>query len=67
MGSHGSAPGAAQMIRAEYDPTRPAGHKWMAWDTETYDGAPDSSNRDQLGFGDLYLQAIADLQEKLQC
>ena len=55
------------MIRAEFDPSRPTGHKWMAWDTETYDGAPDSSNRDQLGFGDLYLQAIADLQEKLQC
>lgn len=38
---------------------------WSAVDTDTYDGAEDSSNRFQIGWGETEMEAIADLLEKL--
>lgn len=39
---------------------------WSAWDDETYDGAPDSSTRNQIGHGATEAEAISDLQEQLE-
>jgi hypothetical protein len=38
---------------------------WLAVDDDTYDGAPDSGTRNQIGFGRTEDEAIADLKEKL--
>ncbi len=38
---------------------------WSATDRNTYDGAPDSANRYQIGWGETEQAAIADLLEKL--
>lgn len=34
---------------------------WSATDADTYDGAPDSGNRNQVGYGATEAEAIADL------
>lgn len=38
------------------------GVAWSAIDSDTYDGAEDSSNRNMVGFGPTKQDAIADLQ-----
>ena len=38
---------------------------WLAYDDNTYDGAPDSGTRNQLGHGATEQEAIADLMEQL--
>ena len=41
--------------------------QWVAYDDETYDGAPDSSRRARaIGTGDTEQEAIEDLQEQLE-
>ena len=40
------------------------GH-WEAYDRETYDGAPDSSTRHQIGHGTTLAEAVEDLMEQL--
>jgi len=42
-------------------PTR--AHDWQAWDDNTYDGAPDSNTRNQIGTGATEREAVADLKE----
>jgi len=39
---------------------------WSATDEDTYDGAPDSANRHQIGRGAPEAEAIADLLEILE-
>jgi hypothetical protein len=39
---------------------------WSAIDADTYDGAEDSSNRNQIGYGRTKAEAIADLLEQLE-
>ena len=39
---------------------------WMAWDDNTYDGAPDSITRNQIGHGQTEQAAIADLMEHFE-
>jgi hypothetical protein len=41
------------------------GFDWSAIDSDTYDGAEDSGNRHQIGWGETEQQAIDDLLEKL--
>jgi hypothetical protein len=38
---------------------------WSAVDDDTYDGTPDSGNRNQIGYGATEEEAIADLLEQL--
>ena len=38
---------------------------WSAIDEDTYDGAPDSKTRHQIGFGRTEAEAVKDLMEKL--
>jgi hypothetical protein len=38
---------------------------WSAIDDNTYDGAPDSSNRNQVGHGATEQEAIANLMEEI--
>jgi hypothetical protein len=40
--------------------------KWSALDDDTYDGAEDSSNRHDIGYGATEEEAIADLMRLLQ-
>ncbi len=50
-------------IRTTYDP-KPiptTAYDWSAVDDDTYDGAPDSGNRNQIGYGSTEDAAIADL------
>lgn len=35
---------------------------WSAIDSDTYDGAPDSPNRNQIGYGATEQEAIEDLK-----
>lgn len=39
---------------------------WSAIDEDTYDGAPDSGNRGQIGYGATEAEAIADLLDILE-
>lgn len=39
---------------------------WNAIDDDTYDGAPDSSNRNQVGWGATEEKAIEDLKRILE-
>lgn len=39
---------------------------WSATDDDTYDGAPDSANRNQVGYGATEAEAIADLKGILE-
>lgn len=39
---------------------------WSAIDSDTYDGAPDSPNRHQVGYGATEAEAIADLRQMLE-
>jgi hypothetical protein len=34
---------------------------WCAYDDDTYDGAPDSRNRSQIGYGKTEADAVLDL------
>jgi hypothetical protein len=50
-------------IRANYDPP-PIPNRafdWSAYDDSTYDGAPDSKNRHDIGWGRTEEEAVADL------
>lgn len=50
-------------LRTTYDP-KPiptSAYDWSAVDDETYDGAPDSGNRNQVGYGKTEAEAVADL------
>lgn len=38
---------------------------WSAWDADTYDGACDSSTRNQIGYGKTAAEAIEALKEIL--
>ena len=54
-------------IETSYDP-KPIPIRrfdWVAVDSETYDGAPDSATRNQIGYGRTEAEAIADLMETL--
>lgn len=58
---------ADRQIRTHYDP-KPIPLRqfdWIAVDDNTYDGAPDSGNRHQVGYGATEAEAIADLLEQL--
>ena len=48
-------------ILVEFDRDAPPECPWCAIDDDTYDGAPDSSTRDQIGWGRTRLEAIEDL------
>jgi hypothetical protein len=54
-------------IRTDYWPKPIPTHRfdWIAIDDDTYDGAPDSGNRNQIGYGATEEEAIADLLEQL--
>ncbi len=39
---------------------------WSAIDADTYDGAPDSPTRNQIGYGKTEAEAIEDLKEQLE-
>lgn len=39
---------------------------WSALDSDTYDGAEDSSNRNHIGYGATEAEAIADLMTILE-
>jgi hypothetical protein len=41
-------------------------YDWEAIDADTYDGAPDSPNRLQIGYGETREEAIAALEEILR-
>ena len=50
-------------IKTEYwaKPVPSRNFDWSAIDDNTYDGAPDSSTRNQIGYGATEAEAIADL------
>lgn len=54
-------------IRTDYwrKPIPTSAYDWSAVDDDTYDGAPDSGNRNQIGYGATEEAAIADLMEIL--
>lgn len=54
-------------IRTDYwaKPIPDRKHDWDAIDWDTYDGAPDSSTRNQIGWGATEAEAIQDLLEQL--
>jgi hypothetical protein len=43
----------------------PADCRFSAYDSDTYDGAEDSSNRNHVGYGPTKTKAIADLLRRL--
>jgi hypothetical protein len=49
-----------------YPPIPMRNFDWLAVDDETYDGAPDSRSRNQIGYGRTEAEAVADLKEKLE-
>lgn len=49
------------VTRHVYPPIPIRSFDWCAVDDDTYDGAPDSGNRDQIGYGSTEAEAIADL------
>lgn len=54
-------------IRTDYwrKPIPTDAYDWSAVDDDTYDGAPDSARRNQVGHGATEEAAIADLMEIL--
>lgn len=44
-----------------YPPIPDRRFDWLAIDDDTYDGAPDSGNRAEIGYGRTEEEAIADL------
>lgn len=54
-------------ISTHYDPKPIPDRRfdWTAIDDSTYDGAEDSSTRNQIGFGATEADALADLHDKL--
>lgn len=60
--------GAVVNIHTDYwpKPIPTTAYDWQAWDADTYDGAPDSSNRSQIGHGPTEEAAIADLMSILE-
>lgn len=42
-------------------PIRSRNFDWQAWDDDTYDGAPDSATRSQVGHGATEQEAIDSL------
>lgn len=55
-------------VRTAYGPTPGPFRQfdWSAADDGTYDGAEDSSNRHQIGWGATEQEAIADLMEQIE-
>ena len=51
------------MIKTQYvhPPIPSRNFDWMAWDDDTYDGAPDSPRRNQLGHGPTEGEAVVNL------
>ena len=49
-----------------YPPIPDRRFDWSAIDEDTYDGAEDSGNRNQIGYGRTEAEAIADLMAILQ-
>lgn len=49
-----------------YPPIPLREYDWCAVDDETYDGAPDSRTRNQIGYGATEEEAIADLLSILE-
>lgn len=49
-----------------YPPIPIRQYDWCAVDDETYDGAPDSATRNQIGYGTTPEEAIADLRSILE-
>lgn len=47
-------------------PTYPEWERYLAYDADTYDGAPDSSIRNQYGRGKTPEEAVVDLKERLE-
>ena len=52
-------------VREDNTGFAPADSRFTAIDDDTYDGAPDSRNRNMIGFGATRIAAIRDLLEKL--
>ena len=53
-------------ILVEFDRDAPPDCPWYAIDDGTYDGAPDSPTRGQIGWGRTRLEAIEDLFDILE-
>jgi hypothetical protein len=49
-----------------YPPIPIRDYDWSAIDSDTYDGAPDSRNRAQIGYGRTEQEAITDLMNLLE-
>lgn len=49
-----------------YPPIPIRQYDWCAVDDDTYDGAPDSTTRNQIGYGTTPEEAIADLRSILE-
>jgi hypothetical protein len=45
-----------------YPPIPDRRFDWSAYDQDTYDGAPDSGNRHQVGYGRTEQEAISNLK-----
>lgn len=58
----------ARDIRTDYwpKPVPSNQYDWSATDWDSYDGAPDSGNRNQIGYGATEAEAIADLLSILE-
>ena len=54
-------------IRTDFirPPVPSRGFDWSAIDGDSYDGAPDSPNRNEIGYGATEEEAIKDLEGKL--
>jgi hypothetical protein len=54
-------------IRTDYwpKPIPPRQFDWTAIDDDTYDGAPDSCTRSQVGYGATEQEAIDDLLQQI--
>lgn len=53
-------------IVSYYEAYRPSSMAWLAYDEDTYDGAPDSGNRHMIGYGHTQAEAIEDLHRLFQ-
>lgn len=50
----------------DYPPIPIRQFDWSAWDDDSYDGAPDSSTRNEIGYGTTEAEAVEDLKRLLQ-
>lgn len=56
-----NAPSRIGKIRTAFCSSAPVEDQWSALDDDTYDGAPDSATRGEIGYGRSEEEAIADL------